>query len=206
MTGLTIGLLMLGCSFFVASFFIAEKLDNKELKSIGRLSEKELHIVLEHELTHARKELAEIFDKEKEEIVNQTEIQLEKESNEKIMSISEYSDTVIETMQKTHNEILFLYSMLSDKYAEVAEAKEEVVDKEEDSYSNEKPSQEEMVRKQNQMKIIPVEEKKEVFISNSNEDILGLYEQGVSVVDIAKKLDLGVGEVKLVVDLYDGEM
>lgn len=37
---------------------------------------------------------------------------------------------------------------------------------------------------------------------NSNERILELYAQGKSKVEIAKELGLGVGEVKLVIDLY----
>ena len=40
---------------------------------------------------------------------------------------------------------------------------------------------------------------------NSNEIILELYKNGESIINIAKQLGLGVGEVKLVVDLYRGE-
>lgn len=40
---------------------------------------------------------------------------------------------------------------------------------------------------------------------NANEEILALYQAGESVIDIAKQLGLGVGEVKLVIDLYQGE-
>lgn len=39
---------------------------------------------------------------------------------------------------------------------------------------------------------------------NSNEKILRLYKEGKSKVAIAKELGLGVGEVKLVIDLYKG--
>ena len=39
---------------------------------------------------------------------------------------------------------------------------------------------------------------------NKNDKILSLYEAGMSNKDIAKTLGLGVGEVKLVVDLYKG--
>lgn len=39
---------------------------------------------------------------------------------------------------------------------------------------------------------------------NKNDKILSLYERGMSNKDIAKTLGLGVGEVKLVVDLYKG--
>lgn len=41
--------------------------------------------------------------------------------------------------------------------------------------------------------------------SNANDIILEMYRGGSSVIDIAKQLGLGVGEVKLVIDLYQGE-
>ena len=40
---------------------------------------------------------------------------------------------------------------------------------------------------------------------NSNDIILELYQKGESIIEIAKQLGLGVGEVKLVIDLYRGE-
>lgn len=40
---------------------------------------------------------------------------------------------------------------------------------------------------------------------NSNDIILELYQNGESIIEIAKQLGLGVGEVKLVIDLYRGE-
>lgn len=40
---------------------------------------------------------------------------------------------------------------------------------------------------------------------NSNDIILELYKNGESIIEIAKQLGLGVGEVKLVIDLYQGE-
>lgn len=40
---------------------------------------------------------------------------------------------------------------------------------------------------------------------NSNDIILEMYRNGSSIIDIAKQLGLGVGEVKLVIDLYQGE-
>lgn len=41
--------------------------------------------------------------------------------------------------------------------------------------------------------------------SNANDIILEMYQSGRSVIEIAKELGLGVGEVKLVIDLYQGE-
>lgn len=40
--------------------------------------------------------------------------------------------------------------------------------------------------------------------ANNNDKILKLYSMGISNKDIAKQLNLGVGEVKLVIDLYNG--
>lgn len=39
--------------------------------------------------------------------------------------------------------------------------------------------------------------------TNNNEKILSLYNQGMSNKDIAKELNLGIGEVKLVIDLFN---
>ena len=41
-------------------------------------------------------------------------------------------------------------------------------------------------------------------MENSNEEILRLHKEGKSNVVIAKELGLGVGEVKLVIDLFEG--
>jgi DNA-binding NarL/FixJ family response regulator len=40
---------------------------------------------------------------------------------------------------------------------------------------------------------------------NNNQQILELYSQGKSVLEISKLLDLGQGEVKLVIDLFKGK-
>ena len=49
MTGVEILLLVIGVVFFVASFFITEKLGPGELSKIGELSRNEIHQVMERE-------------------------------------------------------------------------------------------------------------------------------------------------------------
>jgi len=39
-------------------------------------------------------------------------------------------------------------------------------------------------------------------VTNNNERILKLYREGRTVLEIAKELGLGTGEVKLVIDLF----
>ena len=48
-----------------------------------------------------------------DETTETTKRALERETNEKINGISEFSDTVLESINKSHNEIMFLYSMLN---------------------------------------------------------------------------------------------
>ena len=42
-------------------------------------------------------------------------------------------------------------------------------------------------------------------VDSSKDIILEMHKSGLSILEIAKHLGLGVGEVKLVVDLYQGE-
>ena len=153
---------------------------------------------------------------------------LEKVTNEKIMAIDEYSNTVLESMNKTHNEVLFLYSMLNDKHAELTELashlqkfSDEVKNTETEALENlsavaseleqkttvmpkteerlPEPEHEESVEPQQE---IPAEENDD---ANHNGKILALCRQGMSDVEIARTLGLGLGEVRLVIGLYKGE-
>ena len=44
----------------------------------------------------------------------------------------------------------------------------------------------------------------ETVEGNQNEQILKLYEAGKSILEISRELGLGQGEVKLVIDLFQG--
>ena len=130
MTGLEITLLLVGIVFMVGSFLITERLSGSELNKVSELSEDEIRRILERELTSAQQKIDTQIE---QSIVNSIEQSsdrvdraLDKETNEKIMAISEFSDTVMENMNKTHNEIMFLYSMLNDKHATMTEHMEEV--------------------------------------------------------------------------------
>jgi hypothetical protein len=156
-----------------------------------------------------------------DEALGISERAMEKESNEKIMAISEYSNTVLESMNKTHNEILFLYNMLGDKHTELtslagqlqefsdqlrstenevlqnlAEAAKEVEQKVSDS--SEPVDQDEVLRASVE---VEHEDSPEDEDLNHNEKILSLHQQGLGDVEIARNLGLGLGEVKLVIGL-----
>lgn len=119
MTTIEIILLLVGCVFMIGSFFISEKLSSSELNKIAELSEDELKKIIEREVNNAGTQMDDVIEQKIEEAGEQAERAMEKESNEQIMQIYEYSETVMESMKKTHDEIMFLYSMLNDKHTEM---------------------------------------------------------------------------------------
>ena len=119
MTGVAWILLLIGVVFMIGSFFVTEKLSPSELNQIAELSEEELKRIIDRGLKNAETRIEDAIDEPVDQSSEKVDRSLEKVTNDKIMAISEYSDTVIESMNKTHNEIMFLYSMLNDKHTEL---------------------------------------------------------------------------------------
>ena len=234
MTMIEIILLLVGCVFMIGSFFISEKLSSSELNKIAELSEDELKKIIEREVNNAGTQMDEVIEQKIEEAGEQAERAMEKESNEQIMQIHEYSETVMESMKKTHDEIMFLYSMLNDKHTEMTSMTGDLQRLAADirnlqenlsakaGTSIRKPVAESHVVQQPVMKqnaVVQVNrfqeiqepeqktEKPETADAKgmSNDMILKLYEQGLSKVEIAKQLGRGLGEVNLVIELYKGD-
>ena len=60
-----------------------------------------------------------VFDEQMENLSEQTEIKLDKLSNEKIMEMNDYSETILDEINRNHNEVMFLYDMLNEKKKEI---------------------------------------------------------------------------------------
>ena len=82
----------------------------------------------------------------------------------------------------------------------------------EDTVPEELPAEEmsddtEIEEAMKEMEDIPISEESQEELENvDNKDmILEMHKAGLSILEIARHLGLGVGEVKLVVDLYQGE-
>ncbi len=221
MTTVEITLIIVGIVFLLVSFWVQEKLSPKDIESITSLSENELKIIVEKQLKNANDQvedaIADVVDEQKET----TKRDLEKETNEKIMAIDEYSNTVLESMNKTHNEILFLYSMLNDKHTELTDLAAQLQQFSEQMKNTENEVLENLAfaAKDVQQKVSetePIDESEAIRASfensqgaqdqvNHNERILALHQQGLSDVEIARELGLGLGEIKLVIGLFKGE-
>lgn len=116
MKALEVFLLIIGVGAYVASFVIPEKKGKNEP---GKIGEAEIKKIIEEQMPGAREQIKVEAKEQTEEAVGEIERELEKLSNEKIMAVNEYSDTVIEEIQKNHSEVMFLYSMLNDKEQEI---------------------------------------------------------------------------------------
>ena len=236
MTGVAWILLLIGVVFMSGSFFVTEKLSPSELNQIAELSEDELKRIIDRGLKNAETRIEDAIDEQVDQSSEKVDRSLEKVTNDKIMAISEYSDTVIESMNKTHNEIMFLYSMLNDKHTELTGMAADLQRLAADVRSLEEkapltapqaaPERAATVSAASAVTLVPVEkadttgretaaapaeqkeempETEETKQEGLHAEILKLKKLGMTEVQIAKKLGIGIGEVRLVNGLYRGE-
>ena len=275
MTGLEIALLTIGLIVIVASFVFSSKSDGDTMHNVKDVT------FTDKQKEDIKKQITDILDEQIDNVKEQTEISLDKLSNQKILEMNEYSDTILQEINRNHNEVMFLYDMLNEKKKEINNTVRDMnVTKKEIEKSKTVPKKqtvidsikdmsedtggfmasEELLREEqkdvdtrkkdilNQLDAVveavsddvsadleAVEKKpkkrtstgrtaakrmketvkketlrednrdpKAFETGNNNEKILQLSKEGKSNVEIAKELGLGIGEVKLVIDLFKG--
>lgn len=275
MTGLEIALLTIGLIVIVASFVFSSKSDGDTMHNVKDVT------FTDKQKEDIKKQIMDILDEQIDNVKEQTEISLDKLSNQKMLEMNEYSDTILQEINRNHNEVMFLYDMLNEKKKEINNTVRDMnVTKKEIEKSKTVPKKqtvidsikdmsedtggfmasEELLREEhkdvdtrkkdilNQLDAVveavsddvsadleAVEKKpkkrtstgrtaakrmketvkketlrednrdpKAFETGNNNEKILQLSKEGKSNVEIAKELGLGIGEVKLVIDLFKG--
>ena len=275
MTGLEIALLTIGLIVIVASFVFSSKSDGDTMHNVKDVT------FTDKQKEDIKKQIMDILDEQIENVKEQTEISLDKLSNQKMLEMNEYSDTILQEINRNHNEVMFLYDMLNEKKKEINNTVRDMnVTKKEIEKSKTVPKKqtvidsikdmsedtggfmasEELLREEqkdvdtrkkdilNQLDAVveavsddvsadleAVEKKpkkrtstgrtaakrmketvkketlrednrdpKAFETGNNNEILLQLSKEGKSNVEIAKELGLGIGEVKLVIDLFKG--
>lgn len=232
MTALQVFLIIAGIVIIVVSYFISDKVAEEKLK------EKAEEIVLGSDskeilLRQTEAAVEEILENLSDDVTVRAERELEKMSNEKIMAVHEYSESVLGEINKNHSEVMFLYSMLDDKDKEIKQTVKDVretiksakrveqllenpkytaISQREDSdvhplFLNEE--KEDSVKMKVNMDIMPEDVQEFVTAAESEGQdnksrIINLHRKGYSNLEIAKTLGLGIGEVKLVLGLYQG--
>lgn len=227
---LEIVLLIAGVIIFTGSFFLS--LGGEKNTGIDQKAAKEeIHGLVEEEMNNVRSKMQDKMEETSEDAIEKAERALERLTNEKIMAVNEYSDTVLQEIHKNHEEAMFLYDMLNSKHANIKDtvskmdkavkaaenktlenktaenkaAEKTATDKTAGTVAEEKAADasqtETLIQPENSPEIGFMGETVQEG-QNNNEKILEMHKQGKSTVAIAKELGLGVGEVKLVIDLY----
>ena len=248
---LEILLVLAGIAICVISFRIPSN-NEDQFEETKELAKEEIKQLVNQELAHVKEQVEGTVDETITYAVEKTERFMDRMSNEKMMAINEYSDTVMEEIHKNHTEVLFLYDMLNDKHENIKNTAVEVdkavkaankeVNELKDTINSVpepkvttavkevvKEVVKEAVKEESAAKVDKTaetvegvadnaehaEESEQIVpevelsfanlgMENSNEEILRLHKEGKSNVAIAKELGLGVGEVKLVIDLFEG--
>lgn len=271
MAGMEIFLIIIGVTAIIGSFVFEKTLEKNDNTNENNSGVTEA--MLEEQVSKA-------VDHILDDRIEETEAKMDKLSNEKIMAVGDYSDNVLKEIDKNHDEVMFLYSMLNEKEKEVKNAVNDVenikrsinviadnekadkADKSETFANNQinnnikntrvsketisdvsdmkdelltlqgKKAEETMEinnvsvkdnnnsnltistakdnrdKTEKNLNLNTGKKNKGVAIAhkdvkkNNNNKILELYSKGMSNIDIAKKLNLGIGEVRLVIDLY----
>jgi hypothetical protein len=114
MTALEIVLLIIGALVMAAGFLIPVR-SEEATEDVKALVEKQVKESIGAEIDSLRGHVDDVVDEAVEYAREKTERSLERISNEKIMAINEYSETVLDEINKNHKEVMFLYDMLNDK-------------------------------------------------------------------------------------------
>ena len=113
MTALEVGLIICGIICVILSFVFGKNEDTKvvthEVKT--DLSDKQKEEI--------RIQIDSLVKEELDNINERTEASLDKISNTKILEMNDYAETVINEINRNHNETVFLYDMLNEKAKEV---------------------------------------------------------------------------------------
>ena len=241
--GLTeILLIVLGILAFAASFILPENVGKDKTKEL-KIPEEKIKEIIEQEVKQAAFHIEEKTDETISAAAQKTERYMERLSNEKIMAIQEYSDTVLGQINRNHDEAVFLYDMLNNKHTQVKNAAKELdttirniksnlenaawdipkeslsetdtpmlsADAKEENKGSYEVSEEHTEDSNITNKNDSHAENADTGIQLESEDekgnkknrILKLHEEGKSNIEIAKNLGLGIGEVKLIIDLYE---
>lgn len=225
-------LILIGAAFIIVSFYLTERLSEQDLEQISMMSAEDLKRISDKQVKDMKDKLENALEDIIDEALIVTERGLDRETNNKIMAVSEYSETVLEAINKAHTEVTFIYSMLNDKQTETAQlvgdlqkiAKyirdmdlENTVIRAEaavGSMTNMEKTFEPLVAPvvevaeespiiNETVNVKEVQQTSEEAEMTKNEKILLLYKEGKDEVEIAKLLDCGLGEVRLVIGLYN---
>ena len=111
MSTMEIVLLIVGALAFIVSFFINDK-KNEYADNLGA-SEDEIRQLVADEYERTKQQLDDISEETINYSMEKAERKLERISNEKMLAMGEYSDSILNQISTNHQETVFLHDMLS---------------------------------------------------------------------------------------------
>lgn len=214
MTAFHVFLVVIGLSIIGISYIISEKITLMN----GQKKENPNNITTDLEIANLKEQINLVIKEEIDLAMFKTKDSLSQISNEKIIAVSEYSDQVLEKINQNHTEVVFLYNMLNEKEEAIKKTfnnnnninnnniktvkKSELNNGSGQRFNN----QIEFNENSRKVKDPKLEMTQDIMDQKvKNEQILKLYSEGKSIVEIAKMLEIGQGEIKLVIGLSKGE-
>lgn len=117
MDGLQITVLVMGAMIFIVSFLIPGGKGRKATSDdAAAMTEDQVKYMVEKEIEDAKQHINDIIDETITYSMEKTERSMDRITNEKMLAINEYSDTVLNEINKNQQEVVFLYDMLNDKH------------------------------------------------------------------------------------------
>lgn len=234
MTTFHMFLVILGLVIIAISYFVSEKMTNTNKNEQMKDRNSEPMVLTEDEKNIVGVQIEAMIHETSEMAVSKADDRLRSISNEKIMAVSEFSDQILAKIEQNHTEVVFLYNMLNEKEIALKETLNKIdrTKVELEKAVKDHPPSTETVKTQNRKNrntkkeikksevppnnilILLGEEQPDIpaqgtagtgeMGKNSNDQILKLYAEGKSGIEIAKILELGQGEVNLVIELFQG--
>lgn len=113
-------MVVIGMAMVIYSYRIVDDSSQNQ----NEAARKAMHVI-DMDTAEQMKQQLEDYQQKVEDIASDAEIQTEEKlqnlSNESILGISEYSDQVLDKIEKNHAEVVFLYNMLNEKQDELKE-------------------------------------------------------------------------------------
>ena len=234
MTVIEILLLIAGAVIFALGFFLPGSSNSISTDKEKSVFQDELKQMSDAQLKDATRRVRDMIDEEVSMVGDTSSRAMEKITNEKIMAINEYGKTVTDEIERNHQEVVFMYDMLNDKTTDIKNTirKYESMEKSMQKTAAEAQITPKPRTKDNihiprmfapgvtayseeiagstssadtpQASYDPPQTESRETASYGNNDIINLHNSGMSDVDIARELKIGVGEVKLAISLNGG--
>lgn len=119
-------LVIIGLLVIIVSYFVSEKLTDKQEEGKETLVNLNIEELIEKEEPVIIEKIEKMLQNKSEEKIVDIDNQLGQICNEKIMSITEYSDQILEKITQNHSEVVFLYNMLNEKEQELKDLIKEI--------------------------------------------------------------------------------